>query len=62
MYGTGAYLIDSLARTGEPPFGFQNALLPGGHLNVTGHEAMGHALVDLLHEMGSELVDSCRAP
>lgn len=62
MYGTGAYLIDSLAHTGEPPFGFQNALLPGGHLNVTGHEAMGHALVDLLHEMGSELAGSCRAP
>lgn len=62
MHGTGAYLIDSLARTGQPPFGFQNALLPGGHLNVTGHEAMGHALVDLVHDMGPKLAESCRAP
>ncbi len=62
ILGTGAYLADSLARTGQPPFGFQNALLPGGHLNVTGHEAVGHALVDLVHDMAPELTANCRAP
>lgn len=58
---TGAYLVDSVARTGQPPFGFDNALLPGGHLNVTGHEAVGHALVDLVYDMGPNLAAKCRA-
>lgn len=60
MFGTGEYLIESLAHTGQPPFGFQNALLPGGHLNPAGHEAVGHALVDLVHAMGPELPDGCQ--
>jgi hypothetical protein len=56
---TGAYLIESHARTGQPPFGFNNALLPGGHLNVAGHAAVGRALVDLVNEAAPLSVKSC---
>lgn len=61
FHDTGAYLIDSLARTGQPPFGFHNALLPGGHLNAVGHEAVGRALVELVHDMAPALSANCSA-
>lgn len=58
---TGDQLIASFARTGKPPFGFANALLPGGHLNEVGHEAVGMALVDLVTSMEPRLPARCSA-
>ncbi len=60
FHDTGEYLVESLARTGQPPFGFNNALLPGGHLNAAGHAAVGHALLDLVDELGPQLASDCR--
>ena len=61
MFNTSEYLIASVERTGQPPYGFDNAVLPGGHLNLRGHEAVAHALVDLVRDMGSSLPTECRA-
>lgn len=59
---TGAYLIEANADSKQPPFGFDNALLPGGHLNSVGHEAVGRALVDLVHDSIRKLGRNCSAP
>lgn len=62
FYATGNYLVDAYARTGQPPFGFHNALLPGGHLNLVGQDAVGHALTDLMHDMAPKLAAECGHP
>ena len=61
FFNTGDYLIESVERTGQPPYGFDNAVLPGGHLNAEGHRAVGKALVDLVHGMRSSLPAACQA-
>lgn len=45
---TADYLVKQYDSTHQPPFGFQNKLLPGGHLNKNGHQAVSHALTDLI--------------
>lgn len=59
---TGPYLIDAVSRTHQPPYGFSNALLPGGHLNERGHRAVAHALVDLLHDVRPLPTPECNGP
>jgi hypothetical protein len=59
FFTTSRYLIDAVARTGQVPFGFNNSLRPGGHLNPIGHEAVAHALVDALHQMSAGLPAEC---
>lgn len=61
FFNTSDYLIESVERTGQPPYGFDNAVLPGGHLNSEGHRAVGKALVDLVHGMRSSLPAECQA-
>jgi hypothetical protein len=56
---TGKALIASVARTGNPPYGFENSLLPGGHLNAEGHRAIGRVLADLVHAMTPPLPAAC---
>ena len=60
LFNTSDYLIASVERTGQPPNGFNNAVVPGGHLNPRGHDAVAHALVDLVRDMGSSLPAECR--
>lgn len=59
LYDTADALIASVAQTGQPPYGFQNAVLPGGHLNASGHRAVGRALVDLVRDMAPALPKGC---
>ena len=59
MLDTAPYLIESVIQKGQPPFGFDNGLLPGGHLNPQGHEAVARALVDLVHEMQRSGSNGC---
>jgi len=61
FYSTGAALVKAFEQSGQPPYGFTNALLPGGHLNVRGHRAVGQVLVDVVREMGDSLPAQCRA-
>jgi len=61
FFNTAEYLIASIASSGQPPYGFDNALRPGGHLNDAGHRAVGRALVDLVREMGPGLPRECAA-
>lgn len=58
FFATGEQLAASVARTGQPPYGFDNALLPGGHLNAQGHEAVGRALASLVHDVAPTLAGS----
>jgi hypothetical protein len=62
MRDTGASLVRAFARTGKPPFGFNNALLPGGHMNEVGHEAVGEVLVDLVRSLEQQLPARCASP
>lgn len=62
FFDTGKELIAAEAATGQPPFGFDNALRPGGHLNEMGHDAVAQALVGLVRSMGSSVPAECRAP
>ena len=59
FFSASEYLIASVKQSGQPPFGFNNGLRPGGHLNAEGHRAVGRALVDLIHEMRSSLSIEC---
>lgn len=59
---TGRFLVAAAEHSRRPPFGFDNALLPGGHLNAVGHEAVARALVDLVHEQSHSLDRQCGAP
>ncbi len=59
FYATSEYLIESVERTGQPPYGFGNALLPGGHLNAAGHRAVGAALAALVRDMSPALASEC---
>lgn len=61
FFTTSDYLIASMQKDGRPPFGFDNAVLPGGHLNSTGHRAVGQALLDLVRAMGPTLPTECSA-
>ena len=61
LFDTTGYLVASFIRSGEPPYGFNNAVRPGGHLNEAGHRAVGHALADLVREMGPALPRECAA-
>ena len=61
FFTTSDYLIAAMEPDGKPPFGFHNAILPGGHLNPVGHRAVGHALVDLVGQMRSGLPRECSA-
>lgn len=58
FFATGEPLAASVAQTGQPPYGFHNALLPGGHLNAQGHEAVGRALAGLVRDVGPSLSGS----
>lgn len=58
---TGSYLIAVAESARRPPFGFDNALLPGGHLNTAGHAAVGLALVDLIRDLSPSLNGKCAA-
>ena len=62
MRSTGSYLIDAASRERQPPYGFTNAILPGGHLNKRGHAAIARALVDLLQGARPLLAAECSAP
>ena len=55
LLDAGPYLISSVERTGQPPFGFNNGLRPGGHLNPQGHDAVAHALVELIRQVRPSL-------
>lgn len=59
MRSTSSYLVEAMARSGQPPYGFDNALLPGGHLNELGHEAVAQALVDLVREARPQSAPEC---
>jgi hypothetical protein len=59
FFNTAEYLIASVESSGQPPYGFHNALRPGGHLNDAGHRAVGRALVDLVREMSPRLRRKC---
>jgi hypothetical protein len=59
LFNTADYLIASMGNTGEPPYGFNNSMRPGGHLNEVGHRAVGRALVDLVRAMGPALPPEC---
>jgi hypothetical protein len=61
FFTTSDYLIASMQKDGKPPFGFDNAVLPGGHLNPTGHRAVGQALLDLVRTMSPTLPTECSA-
>lgn len=61
LFNTAGYLTDAMAQSRQPPYGFNNALRPGGHLNDEGHRAVGRALVDLVREMGPALPRECAA-
>ena len=61
FFTTSDYLLASMQKDGKPPFGFDNAVLPGGHLNPTGHRAVGQALHDLVRAMGPTLPAECSA-
>jgi lysophospholipase L1-like esterase len=57
----GDQLIGAVAQTGQPPFGFDNGVRPGGHLNAIGHQAVARALVDLVQEVRSSQRIECGA-
>jgi hypothetical protein len=59
---TAAELIESVKRTGQPPFGFNNGLKPGGHLNAQGHHAVAAALIALVRDAAATLPAECGAP
>jgi len=61
FFNTAEYLIASVTSSGQPPYGFDNAVRPGGHLNDAGHRAVGRALVDLVREMSPVLPSACSA-
>ncbi len=62
FYDTGRYLIDSVARTHQPPYGFDNSLRPGGHLNELGQAAVAQALVHAIHDAAGPLGVECARP
>jgi hypothetical protein len=59
FFATGDYLVEAVRRSGQPPYGFANALLPGGHLNDLGHQAVARALVDMVSLMRPALPSDC---
>jgi len=47
-------LTATYRAAGQPPHGFANAIIGSGHLNESGHEAIGHALHEWLQSLGSD--------
>lgn len=59
---TGEQLIASFKETGQAPFGFDNGIRPGGHLNASGHQAVARAFVELVNEAKATLPLECGKP
>jgi hypothetical protein len=59
MFDTAQYLIDATQASRQPPFGFDNNIRPGGHLNAVGHRAVAQALVDLVGTLRPSLGPEC---